>query len=120
MKIYSVTTADARYLWTSFQSAAQSHSYWLRRDPNTVLEAVHVPDDAWKPVDKRTESRLNRVATLWDELVQADQEGLDNLLDDLVKRLQPVKKPEIVSPLPDRARREAQAMLELDRLVDAG
>jgi hypothetical protein len=132
MRIYSVTTVDRtgqiqRRLWTTYQSAAQSHAYTARHDTTATLEAVQVPDEAWKPVDKVTEARLNRVAVLWEQLVAADQEGLDALLDDLVKRLKPVavepkqfatggvvSKPVLLS---ERDRNEA--MVKLNRLVDA-
>lgn len=121
MKIYSVTIlgkrgATTRHLWTNYQSATQSFGCWERKhgEGNVVLESVHVAEDAWKPVDKATETRLNRVATLWEQLVEADQEGLDSLLDDLVKRLQPAK----ASPVLSEAEKDA-AMRALDRLVDA-
>lgn len=118
MKIYSVTIqGGTRYLWQSYQSATQSLGYWERKYPGQVqFETVHVPEDAWKPVDKATESRLNRVAVLWEQLVATDQDGLDSLLDDLVKRLVPKPKP-VLSPV---IRGEAEALLKLDRLVDAG
>jgi hypothetical protein len=132
MRIYSVTTVDRngqikRRLWTTYQSAAQSQAYTARHDTTATLEAVNVSDDAWKPVDKVTEARLNRVAVLWEQLVAADQEGLDALLDDLVKRL----KPAPVEPKPfkyaeggivfggllsDKDRNEA--MVKLNRLAD--
>lgn len=124
MKIYRVATGNASYLWTNFQSAAQSHAYWLRRDPSAELLSVHVPDDAWKPVDKRTESKLSQVAHLWEQLVASDQEGLDALLDELVRRVQPPKpvpvekKPNVFrDALDDAAKREAAALLDMDRLV---
>jgi hypothetical protein len=62
---------------------------------------------------------LNRVAVLWDELMKADPEGLDALLDDLVKRVSPKSAPKapVLSPI---IRGEAEALLKLDRLVDAG
>ena len=118
MKIYSVTVTDnslvTRHLWTNYQSATQSFGCWERKHGagNVELEAVHVPDDAWKPVDKATETRLNRVAVLWEQLVAADQEGLDALLDDLVKRVQPVRKPVILNE-----DEKSQARAALDRLV---
>lgn len=120
MKIYSVTVLGpkgqvTRHLWQSYQSATQSFGCWERRhgEGNVVLESVHVPEEEWKPVDRLTESKLNRVATLWGQLVQTDQEGLDALLDDLVKRLQPAKKPLLSAAEKD------EAMAALDRLVDA-
>lgn len=115
MKIYSVTILEpgnkvTRFLWQNYQSATQSFGCHERKhgEGNVVLEAVHVPEDEWKPVDRATETRLNRVATLWEQLVASDQEGLDSLLDDLVKRLQP--RGGAVKP---------DAMAELNRLVDA-
>ena len=115
MKIYSVTVLGAkgavtRHLWQSYPSACQSFGCWERKhgEGNVVLESVHVPEDAWKPVDKATETRLNRVATLWEQLVVADQDGLDSLLDDLVKRLQP-RTAAALNP---------DAMAELNRLMD--
>lgn len=126
LKIYSVTFTGwkgqrTRVLWTNYQSAAQSYGYWKRRaGDDVVFEAVHVSDDAWRPVDKVTESRLNRVAILWDQLVRADQDGLDALLDELVKRVQPAKMQALQRTeglLLDEAKREAEALL--DRLVDA-
>lgn len=114
LKIYSVTIGETRFLWTKFQSAAQSHAYWLRRDPGTVLEAVHVPHDAWKPVDKRTESRLTQVQTLWEQLVASDPDGLDALLDELVRKVAPPAK-ESKPLLTDHERTEA--MRALDQLV---
>lgn len=115
MKIYSVTVLEpgnkvTRYFWQSYQSATQSFGCHERKhgEGNVVLESVHVPEEDWKPVDRATETRLNRVATLWEQLVASDQEGLDSLLDDLVKRLQP--RGGAVKP---------DAMAELDRLVDA-
>lgn len=120
MKIYSVTVLGkgnqvTRYLWQSYQSATQSFGCWERKhgEGNVVLESVHVAEDAWVPVDRVTESRLNRVAVLWEQLVQSDQDGLDALLDDLVKRLQPPKKPLLSAAEKD------EAMRALDRLVDA-
>lgn len=118
MKIYRVAAGDSSHLWTSYQSAAQSHAYWLRRDPSAELLSVHVPDDAWKPVDKLTESKLSQVAHLWEQLVASDQEGLDALLDELVKRVQPPKPVPAEKPvLSEVVRGEADALLKLDRLV---
>lgn len=125
LKIYRVATGNASYLWTNFQSAAQSHAYWLRRDPDAQLLSVHVPDDAWKLVDKRAESKLSQVANLWEQLVASDQEGLDALLDELVRRVQPPKPvpvqekpaPTLRDALDDAAKREAAALLDMDRLV---
>ncbi len=117
MKIYSVTVLEpgnkiTRHLWQSYPSACQSFGCWERKhgEGNVVLESVHVPEEDWKPVDRANETRLNRVATLWEELVAADQEGLDSLLDDLVKRLAPRTAAAAVKP---------DAMAALDRLVDA-
>ena len=125
LKIYRVSITDtagkASYtLWTSYQSAAQSHGFWDRKNPGTsaTLDAAHVPDDAWKPVDPRVESKLNMVATLWEQLVAADEEGLDALLDELVKRVQPPKPVPVEKPvLSEVVRGEADALLKLDRLV---
>lgn len=112
MKIYSVTVQGHRHLWTSYQSATQSYGYWDRRYHGQVeLETANVPEDAWKPVDRATEEKLNRVAALWDQLVKTDQAGLDALLDDLVRRLQPVGKPVLSCEEKD------EAMAALDRLV---
>lgn len=119
MKIYSVTVLEpgnktTRHLWQSYQSATQSFGYWERRhgEGNVLLECVHVPEENWKPVDRATEEKLNRVAVLWEQLVASDQEGLDALLDDLVKRLAPVKKPAILNE-----DEKTQARAALDRLV---
>lgn len=119
MKIYSVTILGpkgqvTRHLWHNYQSAAQSFGCWERKhgEGNVVLEAVHVPEEDWKPVDKANETRLNRVAVLWEQLVTSDQEGLDALLDDLVKRLAPAKKGAILTG-PEKT----EAMAALDRLV---
>lgn len=124
MKIYCVNIIDedsaritGRVLHTNYQSAAQSHAYWQRQGAATLV-TCNVADDEWKPVDKRAETRLNRVAVLWDELMKADPEGLDALLDDLVKRVSPKSAPKPV--LGKVIRGEAEALLKLDRLVDAG
>lgn len=122
LKIYRVAAGGSSQLWTNYQSAAQSHAYWLRRHPDAQLLTVHVPDEAWKPVDKLTEARLSRVATLWEQLAASDQQGLDSLLDELVKRVQPPKPapkpaPTLRDALDDAAKREAAALLDMDRLV---
>lgn len=131
MKIYRVNITDTAgrvsyTLWTSYVSAAQSRGYWDRKNPGTfaTLEAAHVPEDAWKTVDPTAESKLSKVAELWEQLVAADQEGLDALLDELVKRVQPkspvpVEKsaPTLRDALDDAAKREAAALLDMDRLV---
>lgn len=131
MKIYRVTVANivcttqSHTLFTSYQSAAQSYAYWCRKtSPITevvTFTTVHVPDDAWKPVDKVAESKLGQVQQLWEQLVTADPDGLDALLDELVKRVQPPAppKPKPAAPLRDQEKREAEALFKLDRLVDA-
>jgi hypothetical protein len=125
LKIYCVNIIDpdtasvtGRVLHTGYQAAAQSHAYWQRQGAATLV-TCNVADDEWKPVDKRAETRLNRVAVLWDELMKADPDGLDALLDDLVKRVSPKSAPKapVLSPI---IRGEAEALLKLDRLVDAG
>lgn len=115
LKIYRVKVNDHKsVLWPTFQSAAQSHAYWQRRHPDAELLTAHVPDDAWKPVDKRTETRLSQVQYLWEQLVQSDPQGLDALLDELVRRVNPpAKEPKPL--LTDRERTEA--MRALDQLV---
>lgn len=115
LKIYKVSAGNTHTLWTNFQSAAQSHAYWGRKHAGATLDYAHVPDDAWKPVDKRTEARLSQVQYLWEQLVASDPDGLDNLLDELVKRVQPAKQPETPILLTDRER--AEAMRALDQLV---
>lgn len=118
MKIYCVTVVIGQvtehHLHTGYQSACQSLGYWNRpwKGRTATLSAAWVPGDAWKPVDALTEKRLAKVQKLWDELVETDQAGLDALLDSLIKRQQPVKP-----RLTDQERTEA--MLRLDRLVDA-
>lgn len=117
MKIYRITVqGSTKILWTNYQSATQSYGCWDRKYPGQVeLEAVHVPDDAWKPVDRAAETRLNRVAVLWEQLTVTDPEGLDALLDELVKRVSPpVKKKPVLSEA-----EKTEAMLKLDQLVDA-
>lgn len=124
MKIYSVTVlgkagAVTRHLWQSYPSACQSFGCWERKngEGNVVLEAVHVPDDAWKPVDRDTETRLNRVAVLWDQLTAVDPDGLDALLDELVKRVHPPTK---AAPPPVLSVQEKDAAMEaLNRLANA-
>lgn len=129
MKIYRITVnEDPRHprhvLHTSYQSATQSFAYWERASARHGYEppaftSATVAEEEWKPVDKATEEKLNRVAVLWEQLVATDQEGLDALLDDLVKRLAP--KPPAAKPvLNPIVRGEAEALLKLDRLVDAG
>lgn len=115
MKIYRVTEGNHRTLWTNYQSAAQSYAYRLRRYPKAVLEAAHVPDDAWKPVDKRTETRLSQVQFLWEKLVASDPDGLDALLEELVKKVTPPAALESKIALTDHERTEA--MRALDQLV---
>ena len=130
MKIYCVTVANTvcktqqHTLFTGYQSAAQSYAYWCRKT-SPITEAVtfttaHVPDEAWKPVDKVLESKLGQVQQLWDQLVAADSDALDALLDELVKRVQPAK-PAPAGPLLllDQEKREAEALLKLDLLASS-
>lgn len=124
MKIYCISvtghrTAPRHTLMTGYQSATQSHAYWERettKHGGTVTFTVaNVPSDLFKPVDKSNEERLNRVAVLWEQLATVDPEGLDALLDDLVRRVQPKPEPEPVAVLPEEVKSEARILL--DRLI---
>ena len=130
MKIYRVSvnsTIDGSLEETKFfltwTSARNSAGHWGAQYQrhgkayDVEITAAQVPDDAWKSCNPATEAKLSQVASLWEQLAASDQEGLDTLLNDLVKRLAPAKpKP---AALPDKVKREAEAMLQLDRLVDA-
>lgn len=130
LKIYCVTVVTGsvteHHLHTKYQSATQSLAHWNKpwRGRSATLSAAWVSGDAWKPVDSQTERRLAKVQKLWDELIETDQEGLDALLDALIKRQKPaapvlatggiVRGPQLLT---DQERTEA--MLSLNRLVDA-
>lgn len=134
MKIYCVTvvigSVTEHHLHTKYQSATQSLAHWNRPwlGRSATLSAAWVSGDAWKPVDSATERRLAKVQKLWDELIETDQAGLDALLESLVaKQKVQVKQPLLAlaeggivmgSLLREEERHEA--MLRLNRLVDAG
>lgn len=133
MKIYCVTvhssgpagTTIEHHLHTRYQSATQSLAYWNRpwKGRTATLTAAWIPQDAWKPVDAATEKRLSQVQKLWDELIETDQAGLDALLDSLIRRQAPavpLATGGIVTKQPLLSEQErTEAMLKLDRLVDA-
>jgi len=131
MKIYRVnvtSTLDGALaemkFFTSWSSARNSAGHWGAQYQrhgkayDVVIDAAQVPDEAWKATDPVTEARLSQVTQLWEQLAAADPEGMDVLLDALVKRVSPAKKkPAAVLALDEK--REAEAMLKLNRLVDA-
>jgi hypothetical protein len=131
MKIYRVSvysTIDASLEETKFfltwTSARNSAGHWGSQYQRhgkayeVVIDAAQVPEQQWKPTDPVTEARLSQVTALWEQLAASDPEGMDVLLDALVKRVSPAKKkPAAVLAVDEK--REAEAMLKLNRLVDA-
>jgi len=131
MKIYRVNVtstldgslAETKF-FTSWSSARNSAGHWgaqYQRHGKAYdvdIKAAAVPEDQWKDTDPVTEARLSQVTALWEQLAAADPEGMDVLLDALVKRVSPAKKKPTAVLAADE-KREAEAMLKLDRLVDA-
>jgi len=129
MKIYRVNVtstldgslAETKF-FTTWSSARNSAGHWGAQYQrhgkayDVTIEAAQVPEDQWKATDPVTESRLSQVTALWEQLTAADPDSVDALLDALVKRVAP-KKPAAV--LATDEKREAEAMLKLNRLVDA-
>ena len=119
MKIYRTVYEDGshRSFWTTYRSATGSAA---QARCNARVEVAHVPDELFKPVDKREEGRLARLENLWYGLDLADAEvALQRLAEHLERRQQWRQRtsvPEAV--LPDQLRRETEALLKLDQLVD--
>jgi hypothetical protein len=131
MKIYRVnvtSTIDNALVETKFfttwSSARNSAGHWGAQYQrhgkayDVVIDAALVPDEQWKPTDPVAEARLSQVTALWEQLVAADPDGVDGLLNELVKRVSPAKK-KPAGVLAGDEKREAEAMLKLNRLVDA-
>jgi len=131
MKIYRVnvvSTADGTLaetkFFTSWSSARNSAGHWGAQYQrhgkayDVTIEAAVVPEDQWKDTDPVTEARLSQITQLWEQLAASDPEGTDALLDALVKRVSPAKKKPAAVLAADE-KREAEAMLKLNRLVDA-
>jgi hypothetical protein len=130
MKIYRVNITstlngllEETKFFLTWASARNSAGHWGAQYQrhgkayDVVIDAAQVPDDAWKTTDPVTETRLAQVASLWEQLAATDEAGLDALLDALVKRVSPKRKPAAVLAVDEK--REAEAMLKLNRLVDA-
>jgi hypothetical protein len=116
VKIYRVVyteTGAVRSLWGGYRSACGSAAQ-ARCDAQ--VQVAHVPDELFKPVDKAQESRLARLHNLWWALDEKDAEqALEVLRNHLLQRQR-------VMPaigLGKRAKAEAEALLAMDRLVDA-
>jgi len=118
MKIYRVQYRDGgtRSVWMSYRSAVGSGA---QARAETHVQVAHVPEAAWKPADSVAEARLRRVEELWATLSHTDQESLDILLEQLLARQKRMATVTPAARLADAEREEAEALLELDRLVDA-
>lgn len=123
MKIYRVVQGNGqvRSLWTSYRSANGSATQARRHADNVELQVAHVPEEMFQPVDKTEEARLARLENVWWQLSIADAElALTRLREQLDRRKGWALRTAVTPPaLPDAAKLEAEALLKLDRLVDA-
>jgi hypothetical protein len=119
LKIYRVVyeNGSTRSFWTSYRSAVGSAA---QARCNARVEVAHVPDELFQPVDKREETRLSRLENLWYGLTVDDAEvALDRLQKLLQARRQWQARTSPAPVLSEVVRGEAEALLKLDRLVDA-
>ena len=122
MKIYRVVQGDnqTRAFWTNYRSANGSATQASKHADAVHVQVAHVPDELFQPVDKAEESRLARLENLWHGLSIADAEtALSKLQEHLDRRRAWRQRTAPATVLPDAAKVEAEALLKLDRLVDA-
>lgn len=104
------------WLWDNYRSASTSKG----QHSGTVVEVADVPEELWKPVNKRQESLEARLESAAHRLAHLDPEQAQAVLTQLMERVVWIKNARTVSPLerkqvlPEEVRAAAQELLALE------
>jgi hypothetical protein len=124
VRIYKVVTkaGETFKIWLGYQSAVNCAAHF-----GGTVQMAEVPDELWRDANGVQERAARRVTREFEALVWSQQERAEQLIEELKGLVAKRAKVAYVPPeqlaasmISEAARREAEVMLKLDRLVDAG